>query len=266
MASNEKEHRHSLGTPLLSYSLKGGRSIYALNIPKLMFILAFLELCMVLGNLALACSTNFTCTQFLPTLAYLGCFRGHDRLFIVSCTYYGLVLPLLFLGAHCHFRSVDSDARRLAMLVMGLSICALLPLIALTDEVNGVHILPLESLNSFFCVSFVLLCIIWLALGFSSIRKLTPSLNIHERSWFFRLKVILFTISVLTVTAVVQWHYSYTVYSNAFLNENIEAVCEWLVVSLGIFIPAVFAQFFRNYSLSFSVRSQDRAEFELMKT
>lgn len=263
MASNEKEHRHSLGVPLFSYSLKGGRATYTLNIPKLMFILAFLELVMVLGNLTLACSTNFSCKQFLPTLGYLGCFRGHDRLFIVSCTYYGLVLPLLFVGAYCHFRVVDSDSRRFAMLVIGLTISGLLPLIALTDEVNGVHILPLEPLNSFFSAVFAILCVIWIFLGYGSVKKLLPSLNIHEHAWLFRLKVMLFMVLGLTVLAAVEWHYAYTVYSNDLLNENIEAVCEWLIVCIVIFIPAVFSQFFRNYSLNFSVKVQEKSEIEL---
>lgn len=263
MVSNEKEHRYSLGVPLFNYSLKGGRATYALNIPKLMFLLAILELAMVLGNLALACSTNFSCRQFLPTLGYLGCFRGHDRLFIVSCTYYGLVLPLLFVGAYCHFRVIDSDSRRYAMLVMGLTICGLLPLIALTDEVNGVHILPLESMNSFFSSIFVILSVIWLFLGYGSVVKLLPSLNANERAWLFRLKLLLFLIGGLVVLAAVEWHYSYTVYSNNFLNENIEATCEWLIVCIAIFIPAVFAQFFRNYTLNFSVKVQEKSEIEL---
>jgi hypothetical protein len=263
MVSNEKEHRHSLSVPLFSYSLKGGRASYSVNIPKLMFLLALLELVMVLGNLILACSTNFSCQHFLPTLPYLGCFRGHDRLFIVSCTYYGLVLPLLFIGAFCHFRVVDSSSRRTAMLMIGLTICGLLPLVALTDEVNGVHFLPLEPLNSLFSALFVILSVIWTVLGYGSVVKLMPSLNIHEHAWLFRLKVMLVSVLGLTVLAVVEWQYAYTVYSNSYLNENIEAVCEWVVVCISIFLPAVFAQFFRNYSLNFSVRVQEKVQFEL---
>jgi hypothetical protein len=263
MASNEKDYRHSLSVPLFSYTLKKNRGVYSLNIPKLMFLLAFLELLMVLSNLVLACSTNFSCRQFLPTLLYLGCFRGHDRLFIASCTYYGLVLPLLFLGAYSHFKVVDSDSRRLTMLVIGLIVSAMLPLIALTDEVNGVHILPLEPLNAFFSTVFVILSVVWTVLGFGSVQKMTPSLNIHERAWYFRLKVMLMAMCGLTVLAVVEWYYSYTIYSSAFLNENIEAVCEWLIVCLAIILPAVFTQFFRSYSLTFSVKVSQKNEFEL---
>jgi hypothetical protein len=50
---------------------------------------------------------------------------------------------------------------------------------------------------------------------------------------------------------------------NKCLNEHIDAVCEWVVVCISIFHPAVFTQFIPNYSLSFSVRVQEKMQFEL---
>lgn len=95
-----------------------------------------------LGNIGIACATNFYCTIFLPTFSYLGCFRGHDRVFIVTCTYFALVLPITYIGGHLHFRSVASNIKRGVMAIFGIISCVSLPVLALVNEVNGVHLLP----------------------------------------------------------------------------------------------------------------------------
>lgn len=76
-----------------------------------------------LGNIILACATNFYCTIFIPTLPYLGCFRGHDRIFIVTCTFYSLVLPILYFGGYLHFRAIVNGIEKNAMLVCGIASC-----------------------------------------------------------------------------------------------------------------------------------------------
>jgi hypothetical protein len=263
MEENAKEHRHSFYQPFFAYTSKRGRATYTLNIPKLMFVLCLLMLVLVYLNITLACLTNFNCATFLPTLAYLGCFRGHDRLFIVSCTYFALVLSLLYLGAYCHFRHIASDTQRYAMLILGLSSCAILPIMALVDEVNSAHVIPLEPIFSFLSVTFVLVNIAWATLAFLSIRKMQSSLNIHERRWYRVLQVIVTLTVSLAILDIIEWNYAYSIYTNFLLNENAEAVCEWALVTLGIISPAIFSQFYRGYVLTFSVKVSTKEELEL---
>lgn len=255
MEGNDKEFRQSFSLPIFIYRQKEGKSILSVNIPKIMFIFSILMLLMVYANLFLACSTNFTCSVFLPTLTYIGCFRGHDRIFIVSCTFYSLILTFLYSGAYYHFASSLSDIQKMFLRYSGLISCVILPFIGLTDEVNGVHMIPLEPIYSFLSASFLILNVLWSGLVFFLIYNSRSSLNLQENRWFCILSFMLSSFAIMFMVTLIEWNWAYSTYSNSLLNENVEAMCEWALVTIAILLPPVFCQFFRGFFLTFAVNT-----------
>ncbi|CAG9327957.1 unnamed protein product [Blepharisma stoltei] len=262
MEGNDKEFRHSFSLPVFSYREKEGRSIYSINVPKLMFWFSGLMIGMVYGNLILACATNFSCFTFLPTLGYLGCFRGHDRVFIVSCTYFALVLILMYTGAYYHFGSSLPRWKRHLLLYLGVISCSILPIISLVDEVNSVHILPLEFIYVFLSTCFIISNLAWSSLVYSLLLLSKSTFNAQERHWFFILSVFLGVFVFISIINIVEWNWAYSIPSNLLINENAEAICEWILVSISIMVPPIFCQFFRGFLLTFTVNSGKSKENE----
>ena len=227
--------------------------MYLLNVPKLIIYLCVLMLIATLANIILACATNFSCGQFLPTLNYLGCFRGHDRVYIVTCTYFACVLAIFFIGAYLRFKTLAS--KEMNIIITGLSclITLILPLVALTDEVNGVHYLPLETIQVFLANLFTILSIMWTVLSYRVISRHSNALNSDETAWLLRLRVMIIYMSVMIVVLLIERQFCYSEYANAFLNEQAESVVEWILVCNGILMPIFFAQFFRRFNISFSI-------------
>ena len=223
-----------------------------------MFFLTSLMLIAVFSNIILACATNFTCSVFLPTLTYLGCFRGHDRLFIAAATYYGTVLPLVFIGGYSNFKPVMSETQRNVMLKLGLVLSAVLPLIAITDEVNGVHIIPLEPVNNALSIFFIMGSFTWVYFGFRSIQKMSESFNENEKFWYKVLRGIVIVLIGMVIVTIIEWKFCYSQYSGEWVNEHIESICEWIIMIIFIVLPTVFCQFYRGFSLSFTVESSNK--------
>lgn len=227
--------------------------MYLLNVPKLIIYLCILMLIGTLTNITLACATNFSCGQFLPTLNYLGCFRGHDRVYIVTCTYFACVLAIFFVGAYLRFKTLAS--KEMNIIISGLSflITVILPLVAVTDEVNGVHYLPLETIQVFLANLFTILSIIWAILAYRVISKSSNALNSDETTWLLRLRVLMIYMTIMFVVLLIERQFCYSAYANSFINETVESVVEWVLVCGGIITPIFFAQFFRRYYISFSI-------------
>lgn len=256
MEDNDKQLKNPSSRSLFSSQTKDGKVSFSVNIPKLMFFLSGMMLILVYTNITLACLTNFNCRIFIPSFIYLGCFRGHDRLFIVACTYYALVLPLLYVGAYFHFRSVATETFKLGFKAFGFISAVSLPVIGLTDEVNAVHSIPWEPINKFFCMIFLISNVAWSLLAYLSLRKMSPTLNSSEKKWYYALNAMMGLLAFLGVFYLLQWKYAYSVSAGLLFNENIQALCEWAILTLGILAPTVFSQFFRGFILSFNVSSQ----------
>jgi hypothetical protein len=120
MEDNDKAMRSPGSRPLLRYTQKEGRNMYQLNIPKFMIWLCLLMCVLTATNLIFACTTNFTCRQFLPTLNYLGCFRGHDRMYIDACTFFAGVLVVFHISAYLRFRQISSGEVSTVLALLGV--------------------------------------------------------------------------------------------------------------------------------------------------
>jgi hypothetical protein len=268
MATNDKAFRAAFAMPLVTQSAVGGKSALVINIPKAFLVVAGLMLALLGANLLLACSLTFDCKKFMPGPAYLGCFRGHDRLFIAACTYYGLVLPLVFIGYYARFNGLATDKERNWLLGSGLAICIFLPMLALTDEKNAVHVLPFEPLYSLSVWGLVLSCVFWVVLAYSCISRSQSQHNVSERRWFIFLRLLLILATGLAILMLLQWHYSYTNHESGLINAWMGSLSEWVLSALAVLAPVVFCQFLRGFSLTFSTQvsaAYERLEVEMKK-
>ncbi|CAG9320690.1 unnamed protein product [Blepharisma stoltei] len=260
MEENDKEFRQSFCLPMFFHTYKEGKSIYSVNIPKIMFLFALIMLVALYVSLLLGCLSNFYCKSFLPSPSYLGCFRGHDRVMIAAYTYYALVLPLMYIGAYCHYLPILSNTKRALLKYTGIASCLFLPLIAYTNDINGTHVLPFEPIHNFACIVFLFANILWSCMVFLNIKNTETVLNSKEKSWYFFLNAILWSWVAIGVLALLEWEFAYSLYANSLFNEYVKSLCEWVLVTLAIVMPPVFCQFFRGLVLTFTI------DFDLKET
>ena len=182
--SNNSSIRKNKSTYIFSESQQRSQnslSVLSINVSYFIFGLSIITQILIIGNLALACTTNFNCKSFLPSPGYLGCFRGHDRIFIVACTLYCFILSAFYLALYIQFRSRLSELRR--NLLIGLSIIssASLPILGLTNEIIGNHILPISMIYSFSSSTFVISSAIITVIIYNEISNFHVSLKDNEK-------------------------------------------------------------------------------------
>ena len=148
-------------------------------------------------NLAAACGTAFTCFRFTPSLDYLGCFRGHDRIYMVACVYTAIILGLLFFGAYNRFRNLYGPEMQTVMIGVKLSIIILLPFIGYTNEVNAEHFMSFEIAHNLLLKLFMILCAVWVLMHYRTIKKVQSKLNKGESNWFTILFVSMIAMVVM---------------------------------------------------------------------
>ena len=233
------------GSSLISYVYSAGRSSLVLSVQKVMFGLATFMCALMLGNAVLACSTQFHCGKYLPTPGYLGCFKGHDRIFILSCAYYALVLPLVFTGVYSQTRTSASYTEQWVLLGTSLGIVTLLPLTALMDEVTSEHFINFEGIYEYTSRMTVLACYVWIITSYICLSKDKSIFTAREKTWYTWFQVFVVSISTLLVLVAVQIYVP-------VMSDYSESMCEWVLCLLGIWTPAVVAQLVRGLHLSFS--------------
>lgn len=143
--SNSKEERLFVSVDL---------SVFLL--PASCFVAALMTL-----NLVIGCISSFSCNQRLPSLLYLGCFRGHDRILTIALVLLAFIILLVVIGAEKQLRSSSTALIMSCMRYCGFVSAGCLPLIALTDDVNSRHFIPLEAFNSTFSICFILASSAW---------------------------------------------------------------------------------------------------------
>lgn len=268
---DDKEHSALGVQPWLSFTTKGGRSYSSVNLGKVIPLCAVLGVVLMYANLTVACMTNFMCGKFVPTPDYLGCFRGFDRLHIVTATYAAVVFGVVLVGLMSRVRVVIGVTRRAVLLISGCCVFMSLPLSALTDEVNAVHSLPMEQLHSLFNRILCVAGPVWVLTSYSCISQLHSMLNTTEKRWFRVLQVLVMSLCFLCVGTVVEIQLAYSAYSGKYINEVVESGMEWTLAGSSFLLLAVFSQFIRGFALRFSVQcsggdaDSDKAELEMTK-
>jgi hypothetical protein len=146
-----------------------------------------------------------------------------------------------------------------------MSITSVLCLITLglTDEVIGVHFLPISKIYAFTSSSFVISSIIISALLYGEINKFKVSLKDCEKKTFVLLRIALICIGFLLVFDILQWKYAYSDWKGKIFNENSQAMCEWAIVVIAILLPPIYSKFFRDSNLSFMLKKEKKTEREI---
>ena len=62
----------------------------------------------------------------------------------------------------------------------------------------------------------------------------------------------------LLICNIYQWYYAYTEEAGFWVNQNIEAVFEWTVVSMVVFLPYFYTSTIPLISVSFEISREDK--------
>lgn len=238
---------------LVTYVHRGPSSLYQFSGRQLTFLISLVMESALLGNVLAVCTLSFSCSALIPTISYTGCLRGHDRVFAFICTCFALTIPLTVLGLKARFHgAVDCKL----MTYAGLSCAFVLPGIGLIDEVNGLYVVSLTHVHTWLSLLLLTLAFCFAYCVYSALETVTATLSYEELKWKARLHTMYYASAVLALFTILQWHFAYTTYSNSLVNENIEALCEWTLISIGVFQPCVYAQFIPNYVIALGVQAK----------
>lgn len=230
------------------------------NGPKVFLALSSMGFLLYFSNVWLACTYTLSCNSFVPTLSYLGAFRNHDRVFVLACTFYSVVLQLINLGVQCHFSDIFPSVTRLLSTIVGFGASVCLICLSLFDEVNGIIAMETyESLHSILTILLWVSGLVWGLLVYRSFAEteLAPS----KQYWLDVLKKLLVLELILGILTMLEWHFAYTPYNNFLVNESVEAVCEWILVAGGVFAPFVIANLLPGFI--FTLKLSSSKSFEL---
>lgn len=201
-------------------------------------------------NLLWSCSRTFDCRSFWPTISYLGCYKGHDRVYNLSAGLYSFVLMSFFLSASLNYRPYLNQALNRFMLLLGVGISMLFPAVTIIDEANSSYYVQTEL------VHYILMKIL-LTLGFSWVFfsvmvigriKLEPA----EEEWNSFLKKYILLGVAMACLSIYEWNNANLDPKTWWMNENVEALTEWFAVTLCIFAPFFYSMTFPSCSLSLS--------------
>ena len=206
------------------------------------------------GNILLGCFFSVHCSQILPTVSYLACYKGHERLTVLAFVLYGLCLAVLFLGLHVRLYEKATRFERFLLLFLGLAIMGAMPAVGIIDELNGLYFAPIDFVHGYALYTLIVCCACWIYLGFSCLYDLRACFSGSEVNDLHSLLTSIIWLVVFTLLTVVQWQVGYSIYSNFWFNENAFALCEWATISQAAFLPAKFARLFGDLKVSLCVQ------------
>ena len=180
---------------------------------------------LLISNIIWSCSSTFPCSDFLPTISYLACFRGHDRLFSFTMTFWSGNLAMFFVLSYNHYRS-SSRFNNLFCLI-SLVICLVQPGIAILDEANTSYFVKIEKIHSGFMIGLFLASMVWIYL---------TSLGKGMRSALIKYINLLI---LCACWSFLQWFYEDS--NNFWFNYKVEAISEWITVTLAVFTPYMYS-------------------------
>ena len=207
------------------------KSRCSLSLPAVLLSLALLIESLLTFNLVSACYSTFDCSLFLPTLSYTAAYKGYDRVFILALSVEACAVVVFVLAAQAYYRRMLSAEEHYLMLGSGLLLCVILPGVGVVDEVNTASGVPLEKIHYWLVVAALFLAGIWSALSLQAERKLGNwvILRYMRTAW------------AAAGFSILQWTFADSIYRCSVLNPHLEALSEWVAVSLGVFAPFVYS-------------------------
>mmetsp|Transcript_8370 Transcript_8370/g.16611 ORF Transcript_8370/g.16611 Transcript_8370/m.16611 type:complete len:244 (+) Transcript_8370:5781-6512(+) len=201
------------------------------------------------GNLLLSCIFTIDCTEFWPTVSYVGALNTHDRIFVLACTAFALLLTVLNLSVSLALHQASEISTRLILFLISLTAAGFLITLSVIDEVNGILIHNLEGTHAFMSLSLLIFSFSW---GFivwkeSKLTKLQGLTSATQKA--------MIVCGVLAAATIYEWQFAYTTHSNSFINETVEALCEWCLVVAAVAVPILLAKELPELTVSLSVTS-----------
>jgi hypothetical protein len=144
-------------------------------------------------------------------------------------------------------KETASGMTKFVLFFLSLASDVLLLLIGIIDELNGLYFLILDDVHIFISLSFFVVTFAWAYLLLDEFNKLdlpfseTHALTVCNRLFNF--------IGIWGIVTILQWHFAYTIYSNVFVNENTEALCEWILIIASAYSPYFLSKMFGNFRI-----------------
>lgn len=237
---------------IYSLSLSDKKTKLRFNGAKLVTIASAVLLLLLLLNVLGSCIFSISCGSYLPTVSFVGSLITHDKLLVSTCTLCFVIGQVLVLAVLTELRRGISLCEAMVVyltmtLFTGLLLCA-----TLVDEVNGFVIKPLDGFHIFFSLSALVVGLSWLYFVMTSISN---SARIKNSPWLRISQRLLIVLVLMAVVTVLEWQLANSIYWNWFLNETVEALCEWTLLALAIAMPAVLVQALPEFEVSLSLLS-----------
>jgi hypothetical protein len=196
-----------------------------------------LILALLYTNLFSTCIFTISCSSYLPTLSYSGTFRTHDQVFVLALTLFAFTLLPLFISWHVKTQTLLSLSEALFLVFLETGIIVLTITVGLIDEINGIEFNPVDNLHHFLVLTLCFITIIWIYYGLSFLKPSPHNYAELHTCWFiYKLGLFFYVLTLY------QWHFAYTIYSNALTNPFIEAISEWILITLTIRFPFYLAK------------------------
>ena len=180
-------------------------------------------------NILWSCTSTFNCRQFIPTISYLACYKGHDRLFNVTMMYWFFYLLIFTLISFLHFRS-SSKVYNTLFLLVSICISVLQPCIAIIDEASTSHVLPIDKIHRFMISLVIIFLLLWIYLT-----SFETKIQLYLKKYIGIGIICLFW-------SIAQWFYAER--DGCIFNYIFEAISEWITISIGIFLPYMYSRFY----------------------
>lgn len=148
-------------------------------------------------------------------------------------------------------RDTSSTTTKIVMGIIGITCWVLLLLLSLIDEINGLHFVLLDDIHVFLSLSFFITCISWTYLMLDEFDKL--DLTFHDANHLITVNRLFYFIIIWGIITILQWHFAYTTLSNFFVNENVETICEWILIIVSAYSPYVMSKLFGNFRFTIEV-------------
>lgn len=224
-------------------NLVAGKNFILLPMSRIIKLFAFLTGVSFVLTLILGCSYTFTCSSFTPSPHYLGSFLGFNRFYVMSFVLLTVTLSLLYIGIYLEVKSQCSEKELKVLQVCSLMTCAILPLIALTNEVNSSHFISFTFAYSALAYLALVLNVAWLALVTFKLRQ-----RVNMRSHLTFCGIWFIGLITLWVLVLIERDQNYKT-ENWFIKTSIWSALEWIFLAGKL----LFLCFLSNFTRSFKI-------------
>lgn len=203
-----------------------------IDLPSLFFIWG-LATCTILVMIILcSCIFTFDCSEFMPTLSYLGAFTFYDRALVWITTAQTLPLGIFFTSSFVVNRQFFNCMDSYTLLFMGLGVAVAIPSVFIVDEVNSSYYFPFDRIHLIILCSLMMVIGIWMLFSLELIYKMYRN-NPRKILVYVAAYILLCFISAL---------YSSNLWINAYVPKDYIplALSEYFCVGLFSFLPRVY--------------------------